>query len=157
MITFVPNFQQTTDIHGLDRGKTLAIVSCAYLELRKMQCACVTLSEKLRGRLNQLCTFPGGHWIRANIQCTIKIAKKFSNFLRNFFENSSVCDSLLRGVILPLLREKVRKPTTKTITGVSLSSLLFAKFMKWCFSTDLKIMRNKMVYFRSCSSDLKGE
>ena len=33
-----------------------------------MQCACVTLAEKLRGRLNLLCTlFPGGHWIRANI------------------------------------------------------------------------------------------
>ena len=34
-----------------------------------MQCACVTLAEKLRGRLNMLCTFPGGHWIGANIQC----------------------------------------------------------------------------------------
>ena len=34
-----------------------------------MQCACVMLAEKLRGRLNLLCTFPGGHWIRANIQC----------------------------------------------------------------------------------------
>ena len=27
------------------------------------------LAEKLRGCLNLLCTFPGGHWIRANIQC----------------------------------------------------------------------------------------
>ena len=34
-----------------------------------MQCACVTVAKKLRGRLNLLCTFPGGHWIRANIQC----------------------------------------------------------------------------------------
>ena len=34
-----------------------------------MQCACVTLAEKLRGHLNLLCTFPGGHWIRVNIQC----------------------------------------------------------------------------------------
>ena len=32
-----------------------------------MQCACVTLPEKLRGRLNLLYTFPGGHWIRVNI------------------------------------------------------------------------------------------
>ena len=24
------------------------------------------LAEKSRGRLNLLCTFPGGHWIRAN-------------------------------------------------------------------------------------------
>ena len=32
-----------------------------------MQCACVTLVEKLRERLNLLCTFPGGHWIRVNI------------------------------------------------------------------------------------------
>ena len=34
-----------------------------------MQCACVMLAEKLRGRLNLLCTFPGGNLIRANIQC----------------------------------------------------------------------------------------
>ena len=34
-----------------------------------MQCACVTLAEKFRGRMNLLCTFPGGHWIRVNIQC----------------------------------------------------------------------------------------
>ena len=33
-----------------------------------MKCACVTLTEKFRGRLNLLCTFPGGRWIRANIQ-----------------------------------------------------------------------------------------
>ena len=31
-----------------------------------MQSVCVTLAEKL---MNLLCTFPGGHWIRANIQC----------------------------------------------------------------------------------------
>ena len=24
--------------------------------------------EKFKGRLNLLCAFPGGHWIRANIQ-----------------------------------------------------------------------------------------
>ena len=38
-----------------------------FLELPKMQCACVTLAEKFRGRLNLLCTFPGGHWIIAVI------------------------------------------------------------------------------------------
>ena len=32
-----------------------------------MQCACVMLAEKLRGRLNLLCTLSGGHCIRANI------------------------------------------------------------------------------------------
>ena len=54
------NFQQAADVHSLDR-----------CELPKMQCACVTLAEKLRGRLNLLCTFPCRHWIRANIhdQC----------------------------------------------------------------------------------------
>ena len=34
-----------------------------------MQCASVKFSEKFRGRLNLLCIFPGGHWIRANIRC----------------------------------------------------------------------------------------
>ena len=38
-----------------------------------MQCACVTLAEKFRVRLNLLCTFLGGHLskliIRAIIQC----------------------------------------------------------------------------------------
>ena len=77
---------------------------------------------------------------------------------QNFFENSSVCDSLLRGVILPLFKVKgCESLLTKTITGVSLSFLLFAKFTKWCFSTDLNIMWNKMVYFRSRSLDLKRE
>ena len=56
----MPNFQQTADVHRLDR-----------YELPKMQRACVTLAEKLSGRLNLLCTFPCGHWIRANVhdQC----------------------------------------------------------------------------------------
>ena len=27
------------------------------------------LAKKLRGHLNLLCTFPGSHWMRANIQC----------------------------------------------------------------------------------------
>ena len=27
------------------------------------------IDEKLRGCLNLLCALPGGHWIRANIQC----------------------------------------------------------------------------------------
>ena len=49
----------------------LSIVSRVVLELPKMQCACVTLAEKLKGRLNLLCTFPGGHWIRANIPCKV--------------------------------------------------------------------------------------
>ena len=31
-----------------------------------MQRAGVMLAEKLRGRLNLLCTFPDSHWIRAN-------------------------------------------------------------------------------------------
>ena len=49
-------------------------IDVSFLELPKMQCACVyTLAEKFRGRLNLLCTFPGGHLskliIRANIQC----------------------------------------------------------------------------------------
>ena len=35
----------------------------------------------------------------------------------------------------------MRKRTRKTITGVSFSSLLFAKFTKWCFSTDLSFMQ----------------
>ena len=48
-------------------------IDVSFLELPKMQCACVTLTEKLRwtrlrGRLNLFCTFPCGHWIRANIQ-----------------------------------------------------------------------------------------
>ena len=62
----MPNFQQTADVHRLDR-----------CELPKMQCACITLAEKLRGRLNLLCTFPGGHWIRANIhdQCVHRKVK----------------------------------------------------------------------------------
>ena len=54
----MPNFQQTADIHRLDR-----------YELPKMQCACIALAKMFRGCLNQLCTFPSGH--RANIhdQC----------------------------------------------------------------------------------------
>ena len=40
-----------------------------FPELPKMQCACVTLAEKFRGGLKSICTFPCGHWIRANIQC----------------------------------------------------------------------------------------
>ena len=47
----------------------LSVSIDVFLELSKMQCACVTLAEKLRGRLNLLCTFPGGHSIRANIHC----------------------------------------------------------------------------------------
>ena len=68
----MPNFQQTTvvQIYMVSiEEKTLAVVSCVFLELPKMQCACVMLAEKLKGRLNLLCTFPGGHWIRENSQC----------------------------------------------------------------------------------------
>ena len=58
---------------SIDRFSKLRIcklsIDMSFLELPKMQCACVTLAEKLRRRLSLFCTFPCGHWIRANIQC----------------------------------------------------------------------------------------
>ena len=41
----MPNFQQTTDTYGLDRGKDRDHMYRVgvFLELPKMQCACVTL------------------------------------------------------------------------------------------------------------------
>ena len=57
----MPNFQQTADVRRVDR--------CEFSELPKLQCACVTLAEQLGGRLSLFCTFPCGHWIKANIQC----------------------------------------------------------------------------------------
>ena len=57
----MPNFQQTADL--------IVSIDASFFELPTMQCACVTPADMLRGRLNLLCTFPGGHWIRANIQC----------------------------------------------------------------------------------------
>ena len=73
----VLKFKQT--IHASSRLRKRSIyhvVVTVYLGLSQMQYACVTLccdvDEKLiigRGCLNLFCTFPGGHWIRANIQC----------------------------------------------------------------------------------------
>ena len=59
----------STDIPGLVKKRTLVIVSCVFVDLAEIQCACVTLAEKLTERLNLLSTFPGGHSIKANIQC----------------------------------------------------------------------------------------
>ena len=51
-ITFVPNYKRTSFRSHID---------VSFLELPKMQCACVMLAEKFSGHLNLLCTFPGGH------------------------------------------------------------------------------------------------
>ena len=88
----MPNFQQTADVHRLDR-----------CELPKMQCARVTLAEKLRGRLNLLCTFPCGQWIRANIHDQCGHRKVVCLFKQETPE----------GVRWPPLWKRGRNPTTR--------------------------------------------
>ena len=77
--------QQTTNASSRSRKRNIGyrVVVC-FLELPKTQGACALLRrEKLiigRECLNQLCTFPGGHWIRSNIQCGHRTVK-WSAFL----------------------------------------------------------------------------
>ena len=75
-MTIVLKFQQITLTLSQMRKETSAIVSLCLFFLGALQYACVTpcldVDQKLtvgRGCLNLLCIFPGGHWIRANIQC----------------------------------------------------------------------------------------
>ena len=69
-MTIVLKFQQTTYTSSRPKKRNIGcrVVVFVFLDLPKMQC---DADEKLiigRGCLNLLCTFPGGHWIRANIQ-----------------------------------------------------------------------------------------
>ena len=77
-MTIVLKFQQATYTSSRSRKRNIGcrVVVFVFLSLPQMQCAYVTLycdvDETLiigRGCLNLLCTFPGGHWIRVNIQC----------------------------------------------------------------------------------------
>ena len=76
-IIIVLKFQNTTYTSSRARKRNIGcrLVVFVFLGLPQMQCTCLTLcrdaDEKLiigRGCLNLLCTFPEGHWIRANIQ-----------------------------------------------------------------------------------------
>ena len=50
---------------------------------------------------------------------------------QNYFDNFSVCDSLLTGVILQFSKVKVPKLITKITTGVLHFSLIFVKSLRW--------------------------
>ena len=77
-MTVVLKFQQTTYTSSRPKKRNISccVVVFVFLWLLQMQCACVTLCSDVdenliigRGCLNLLCTFPGRHWIRANIHC----------------------------------------------------------------------------------------
>ena len=72
--------------------------------------------------------------------------------ISNFFNNFSVCHSLLTGVILPLFKGKGAKANNK---GVLLSSLLFAKFTRWSSSIVWENLRNSRDSFQICNSASK--
>ena len=71
---------------------------------------------------------------------------------QTFFNNFSVCDSLLTGVILPLFKGKGAKANNKDTIGVLLSSLLSAKFTRWSSSIVWKNLRNSRDSFQICNS-----
>ena len=70
---------------------------------------------------------------------------------QNYFDNFSVCDSLLTGVIWPLFKGKVPKLITKITTGVLHFSLLFVKSLRWFSSKDWKILLNKWGSSQICN------
>ena len=74
---------------------------------------------------------------------------------QNFYANGSVCESLKTGVMLPLFKGKGAKANNKANYRGRTLFLLCVKFMRWCFSTDLKTMLNKTDCFRICSLDFK--
>ena len=74
-MTIVLKCQQTTYTLSRSRKRNIScrVIGFVFLGIPQMQCACVTLCSDVdtkliigRGCLNLLCTFPGGHWIRAN-------------------------------------------------------------------------------------------
>ena len=68
---------------------------------------------------------------------------------QNFYANGSGCESLKTGVILPLFKGKGTEANNKdNYMGTTL--FLTVKFMRWCFSTDLKTMLNKTDCFQIC-------
>ena len=70
---------------------------------------------------------------------------------QNYFDNFSVCDSLLAGVILPLFKGKGAKLITKINTGLLHFSLLFVKSLRWFSSKDWKILLNKWGSSQICN------
>ena len=111
------NYRYIVSIEGKE---TSAVVSLfVFLGLPQMQSACITLcsdvGEKLiigRGCLNLLCTFPGGHWIRANIQCChSKVVCLFKQ------ETSKVAR-------WPLWKRHRNTTTRHTLIGINISRVL---------------------------------
>ena len=69
-MTIVLIFQKTTKTSSRSIEEKKRVVVFVFLGLPQMQCAgVICFAMRRRGCLNPLCTFPGGHWIRANIRC----------------------------------------------------------------------------------------
>ena len=67
---------------------------------------------------------------------------------QNYFDNFSICDSLLTSVILPLFKGKGAKANNKdNYRGITLS-LLFVKSLRWFSSKDWKNLLDKWGFFK---------
>ena len=67
--------------------------------------------------------------------------KLFFELYQNFFTNSSVPESVLTGVILPLFKGKGAKANNKdNYKGDYLIPLLCVKFKRYCCLTDRKVL-----------------
>ena len=70
---------------------------------------------------------------------------------QNYFDNFSVCDSLLTVLSCHFSKVKVPKLTTKITTGVLHFFLLFVKSLRWFSSKDWKILLNKWGSSQICN------
>ena len=77
--------------------------------------------------------------------------KLLFHLYQNYFDNFSICDSLLTGVILPLFKGKGAKANNKdNYRGITLFPTL-CKSLRWFSSKDWKILLNKWGSSQICN------